>query len=89
MSKSLFLSLSNGKKKQNAENGEEKTGIFVAEAAAADVTMQESVEAAVKRAVDLFGRVDYCVICAGVSLFLFVLSFRSFFKKRKRDRVQN
>ena len=41
-----------------------------------DVTVQESVELAFQKAVDSFGRVDYCVTCAGVSygvLLIFII----------------
>ncbi|KAI0392747.1 NAD(P)-binding protein [Xylariaceae sp. FL0594] len=74
----LLVSLPEGKKtdtnaKQETEcdkkndNDEEKVKTFVAEAVAVDVTVQASVEAAVKRAVDLFRRIDYCVITAGIA----------------------
>ncbi|CAJ2513206.1 Uu.00g013250.m01.CDS01 [Anthostomella pinea] len=39
---------------------------FRVEAVAVDVTYQESVESVVKQMVDSFGRIDYCVTCAGV-----------------------
>ncbi|KAH9897464.1 hypothetical protein F4778DRAFT_236172 [Xylariomycetidae sp. FL2044] len=36
------------------------------EVAQVDVTLQESVESAFKLMVDAFGRIDYCVTCAGI-----------------------
>jgi NAD(P)-dependent dehydrogenase (short-subunit alcohol dehydrogenase family) len=40
---------------------------FHAEAVQVDITQEDSVKTAVSRMVQLFGRVDYCVNCAGVS----------------------
>ncbi len=39
---------------------------FRAEAVEVDVQLQESVDLAFKQMVDSFGRIDYCVTCAGV-----------------------
>ncbi|KAI1826124.1 NAD(P)-binding protein [Xylaria intraflava] len=39
---------------------------FRAEAVQVDVRLQESVDAAFRRMVESFGRIDYCVTCAGV-----------------------
>ena len=40
---------------------------FRAEAVKVDVTKEQSVRGIFERMVDVFGRVDYCVNCAGVS----------------------
>jgi NAD(P)-dependent dehydrogenase (short-subunit alcohol dehydrogenase family) len=40
---------------------------FRVEVAEVDVTVEQSVRDAMSRAVELFGRIDYCVNCAGVS----------------------
>ena len=41
---------------------------FRAEALHIDITKEESVETAMKHMVETFGRIDYCVNCAGVSI---------------------
>ncbi|KAI2627608.1 NAD(P)-binding protein [Hypoxylon sp. NC1633] len=41
---------------------------FRVEAVHVDVTVQESVQSVMKHMVDSFGRIDYCVICAGVGV---------------------
>ena len=51
---------------------------FLAEAIHVDVAMEDSVKTAVSRALERFGRIDYCVNCAGVSIFpLYVLPYKS------------
>lgn len=41
---------------------------FRAESLQIDITQEESVEMATKCMVKAFGRIDYCINCAGVSL---------------------
>ncbi|KAF4125698.1 NAD(P)-dependent dehydrogenase, short-chain alcohol dehydrogenase family [Geosmithia morbida] len=41
---------------------------FRVEAFQVDITQEESVEAAIKRMLETFGRIDYCVNCAGVGV---------------------
>lgn len=40
-----------------------------------DVTVEESVKHSIAYMVDSFGRMDYCIHCAGVSLSSFVAEF--------------
>ncbi|KAJ2984633.1 hypothetical protein NUW58_g5956 [Xylaria curta] len=50
----------------NELRGAAKQAGFRAEAIEVDVRLQESVDAAFKKMVESFGRIDYCVTCAGV-----------------------
>lgn len=43
-------------------------GNFRAEALHIDVTLPESIDTVMHNTVNSFGRIDYCVVCAGVSL---------------------
>ncbi|KAI1405544.1 NAD(P)-binding protein [Hypoxylon fuscum] len=52
----------------NVVKGAATRSNFRVEAVSVDITIEESVQSAIKQMVDSFGRIDYCVICAGVGV---------------------
>lgn len=58
----------------NVVKGAATRSNFRVEAVSVDITIEESVQSAIKQMVDSFGRIDYCVICAGVSCYCVISS---------------